>query len=257
MIKYISTIVAIFLMTTYFNRSSIKAGTHQTTADREGDRVVLTGDDLSSWRLDTGAWYVAGDVSLNAENNKQFVVAEGGEILVNGLDGNTSNILSKAEYGDVRAHIEFMVPNASNSGCYFMGRYEIQILDSYGVEAPQFLDCGGIYQRWDEKRDPKGYEGHPPRVNASYPPGEWQTFDVIFRAPRFNWWGKKVENARFEEVIHNGKTIHENVEVTGSTRAATYDDEKSRGPLMLQGDHGPVAYRNIWIMPLEGESSHD
>ncbi|MHC4808639.1 MAG: 3-keto-disaccharide hydrolase, partial [Planctomycetota bacterium] len=152
---------------------------------------------------------------------------------------------------DVRAHIEFMVPRGSNSGVYFMGRYEIQILDSWGKKQPTFSDCGGIYQRWDDKRTPKGYEGRPPRVNASLPPGQWQTFDVIFRAPRFDKTGKKIANARFVKVIHNGILVHRNAEVTGPTRAGTYRDEKPRGPLMLQGDHGPVAYRNIWIVPLK------
>ncbi|MHC4574982.1 MAG: 3-keto-disaccharide hydrolase, partial [Planctomycetota bacterium] len=125
-----------------------------------------------------------------------------------------------------------------------------QILDSYGVEKPKYSDCGGIYQRWDEKRSPKGYEGHPPRVNASMPAGQWQTYDVIFRAPRLDRSGKKTANARFERVFHNGILVHEDVEVTGPTRAAAYKDEKPTGPLMLQGDHGPVAYRNIRIEAL-------
>jgi hypothetical protein len=83
------------------------------------------------------------------------------------------------------------------------------------------------------------------------PPGQWQSFDVTFRAPRFDASGNKVANALFEKVIHNGVVVHENAEVTGSTRAAAYKDEKSTGPLMLQGDHGPVAYRNIWVLTLD------
>jgi hypothetical protein len=147
------------------------------------------------------------------------------------------------------AHIEFMVPKGSNSGVYFMGRYEIQVLDSWGKEEVIHSDAGGIYERWDENREPKGYEGVRPRKNASRKPGEWQEFDVIFQAPRFDSDGKKIANATFIKVIHNGIVIHENVEVTGPTRAAMneYDPEQSKGPLMLQGDHGPVAYRNIWI----------
>jgi len=127
----------------------------------------------------------------------------------------------------------------------------VQILDSWGVKQPKFGDCGGIYQRWDGKNR-RGFEGHPPRVNASRPPGQWQTFDVIFRAPRFDSDGKKVANAKFIKVVHNGAVVHENVEVTGPTRAATFGDEKPIGPLMLQGDHGPVAYRNIRITPCGG-----
>jgi hypothetical protein len=154
------------------------------------------------------------------------------------------------EHGDVEAQVEFCVPKNSNSGIYFMGRYEIQVLDSWGVEKPKSGDCGGIYERW---KDNQGYEGHPPRVNASKPPGEWQTFEVIFRAPRFDASGKKIQNARFIKVVHNGQVVHENVEVTGPTRAATYENvpEKSLGPIMLQGDHGPVAYRNITLKPLQ------
>jgi hypothetical protein len=141
-----------------------------------------------------------------------------------------------------------MVPKGSNSGVYFQGRYEIQILDSWGVKEPTYTDCGGIYERW---KDDKGYEGHAPKVNASKEPGQWQSFDMIFRAPRFDAAGKKIANAKFEKVVHNGQIVHENVEVTGPTRAAVYEDEKPLGALVLQGDHGPVAYRNMWIEPLK------
>jgi hypothetical protein len=144
-----------------------------------------------------------------------------------------------------------VLPINSNSGIYFMGRYEIQVFDSYGKEEVEHSDCGGIYQRWDENRNPKGYEGYPPKVNASKPAGKWQIFDVIFRAPRFDLNGNKLRNARFEKVVLNSIIIHENVEVSGSTRAAAFDDEKKVGPLMLQGDHGPVAYRNIWVETLD------
>ncbi|MCP4644131.1 MAG: DUF1080 domain-containing protein, partial [bacterium] len=163
--------------------------------------------------------------------------------------GRTKHLFSKAEFGDCRAHIEFMVPKGSNSGVYFQGRYEVQVLDSWGVETPGHGDCGGIYQRWDDKREPKGYEGHPPRVNAARAPGEWQSFDVVFRAPRFDSDGNKIENARFVEVVHNGVLVHENVSLNGPTRSSRYNDEKPMGLLMFQGDHGPVAYRNIWVTP--------
>ncbi len=156
------------------------------------------------------------------------------------------------EHGDIEAHIEFMVPKGSNSGVYFQGRYEIQVFDSWGVKEPQHGDCGGIYQRW---RDNRGFEGHPPRVNASRKPGEWQTFEVIFRAPRFDTDGKKTANAVFVRVVHNGKVIHENQEVTGPTRAAAFNDEGPTGPLLFQGDHGPVAYRNIRVRLLKAENA--
>jgi type 1 glutamine amidotransferase len=213
--------------------------------------VRLIGDDLSAWRRKTGDWQTVGAASMDPESPKRLISKSGDGIIVNGSKGKAVDIFSKAEFADMLAHIEFMVPQGSNSGVYFMGRYEVQILDSWGVTELKHGDCGGIYQRWDENRQPKGYEGHPPRVNASLPPGRWQRFDVVFRAPRFGADGGKTANACFKKVIHNGIVIHESVEVTGSTRAAAYRDEKPKGPLMLQGDHGPVAYRNIWILPLD------
>ena len=211
----------------------------------------LTGSDLSAWRSGTGQWQVVGDAFANSANEKLLSTRPGTGAIVNGPTGKTSHLFSKDEFGDVAAHIEFMVSKGSNSGVYFMGRYEIQVYDSFGVEKDEYpgIECGGIYQRWDNNREPKGYEGHSPRVNASRAPGQWQNFDVIFRAPRFDAAGRKLSNARFEKVVHNGAVIHEDVELTGPTRASAFNDEKSAGPLMLQGDHGPVAYRNIQIEP--------
>lgn len=217
-------------------------------ADAGAKSVSLTGEDLSAWHGDTGQWRVIGGVFLNPANEKLLSVKTG--TIINGPTGRTSHLLSKAEFGDVKAHIEFMVPRESNSGVYFMGRYEIQVFDSWEKTSPYpGIECGGIYQRWDNSRDPKGFEGHSPRVNASRPPGQWQTFDVVFRAPRFDKRGRKLSNARFETVVHNGVLIHEDIELTGPTRAGMANDEKPTGPLMLQGDHGPVAYRNIRIEP--------
>jgi hypothetical protein len=142
-----------------------------------------------------------------------------------------------------------MIPKGSNSGIYFQGRYEIQVYDSFGVAKDKYpgIECGGIYPRWIDNKE---MEGHTPRVNASRRPGEWQGFDVIFRAPRFDAAGKKTANARFVKVIHNGQVIHENIEVSGPTRAAPFEDEKALGPLMFQGDHGPVAYRGVCVARL-------
>jgi sugar phosphate isomerase/epimerase len=219
-------------------------------AKADAQRVTLTSSDLSAWRSPTGQWQVVGDAFTDPANEKMLSTKPGTGVIFNGPQGKTSNLLSKAEFGDVKAHIEFMVSKDSNSGVYFMGRYEIQVFDSWKKESEYpGIECGGIYQRWDESRSPKGFEGHSPRVNASKSPGQWQTFDVIFRAPRFDAAGRKVSNARFEKVIHNGIVVHEDVVLTGPTRASTYNDEKPTGPLMLQGDHGPVAYRNIRIEP--------
>jgi len=212
-------------------------------------RIYLTGSDFSHWRADTGQWQIVGQAFMNPDNNRLIATKPGSGVYVNGPTGRTVHLFTKPQFGDLRAHIEFMVPKGSNSGVYFMGRYEIQVFDSWGVEHPKYSDCGGIYQRWDENRTPKGYEGHAPRINASRPPGQWQSFDVIFRAPRFDAQGRKLSNARFEKVVHNGIVVHADVELTGPTRASAYSDEKPLGPLMLQGDHGPVAYRNIWVEP--------
>ncbi|MCH8118574.1 MAG: DUF1080 domain-containing protein [Planctomycetes bacterium] len=209
------------------------------------NRVSLTGEDFSEWRGNTGQWEIVGDTFTKPDNEKLLSSKPGTGVIVNGPTGRTRNLLSKTEFGDVRAHIEFMVPKGSNSGVYFNGRYEIQVFDSWGVKKPKHSDCGGIYQRWDTR----GYEGRPPRVNASRPPGQWQTFDVIFRSPRFDRNGQKISNARFEKIVHNGTVVHADVELSGPTRASAYNDEKPTGPLMLQGDHGPVAYRNIRIEP--------
>ncbi len=110
------------------------------------------------------------------------------------------------------------------------------------------IECGGIYPRWLNEHE---VEGHSPLVNASKPAGEWQTFDILFRAPRFDARGKKIANAKFLKVIHNGKLVQENVEVSGPTRSALFEDEKPTGPLMVQGDHGPVAFRNLRIKTLK------
>jgi len=209
-----------------------------------GDGQELVGEGLSAWRGDTGTWFVAGAATLAREDPTRLRTSAGEGVLANGPDGRTSDLLSRREHGDVEIHVEFMVPQGSNSGVYLQGRYEVQVFDSWDVEEPTYSDCGGIYQRW---RDDQGFEGHPPRKNASRPPGEWQSFDIVFRAPRFDSAGSKTANARFVRVVHNGVVVHEDVEVTGPTRAATYEDEKPLGPLMLQGDHGPVAFRSVVV----------
>jgi hypothetical protein len=210
----------------------------------------LSLDSIEAWRGNTGDWVFVGDATPNPDDPTKLVTKPGAGVLVNGPIGRTSNLISETESGDVEAHIEFMVPRGSNSGVYFQGRYEIQVFDSWGVGELKFSDCGGIYQRYDESQK-RGWEGQAPRINASKAPGEWQTFDVVFRAPRFDASGKKTANAVFVKVVQNGIVIHENFEVTGPTRAASFQDERPRGPLMLQGDHGPVAYRNIRIRPID------
>ena len=119
-------------------------------------------------------------------------------------------------------------------------------IDSFGKKDLAYGDCGGIYARYI---DGKSVGGTPPRVNASKPPGEWQSFHVWFRAPRFSG-GRKTANARFVKVEHNGVVIHENVESEGPTRAAMNGNESPAGPIMRQGDHGPVAFRKVYVRAL-------
>ncbi len=231
--------------------SLVFAAASCTTPSRPVARVLFTSQDLSGWRQPTGEWKVARAVPLDAADDKKFTLQPGTGVLVNGAKGRTVNLLSECEHGDVEAHIEFCVPKGSNSGVYFQGRYEVQILDSWGVEHPKSGDCGGLYASCSEPKP--DWPGRPPSVNASKPPGAWQSFDVIFRAPRFDASGKKIAPAKFVKVVHNGKIIHENVEVPRPTCAAAWLDEKPIGPLMLQGDHGPVAYRNLWLKPVNLE----
>ena len=145
-------------------------------------------------------------------------------------------------------YLEFRIPAKSNSGVYMHGLYEVQILDSYGVERPGVHDCGAIYERWI---DGKGVGGTAPLQNASRPPGEWQSFHIWFRAPGFDASGKKTEDARFVRVEHNGVVIHHDVTAPGPTRASLEIPEAPLNPLMIQGDHGPVGLRNIYVRPLK------
>ena len=209
--------------------------------------ALIKADDLSAWRSPTGEWQAVRAVKLHPTNDALFARLPGEGVLVNGAQGRTVDLLTKAEFGDVEVHVEFCIARHSNSGVYLMGRYEVQIYDSHGVAKDKYpgIECGGIYPRWNAQRGE--HEGHSPRINASKPAGEWQSFDILFRAPLFDATGKKASNARFVKMIHNGQVVQENVELTGPTRAAHWESEAPVGPLLLQGDHGPVAFRNVRI----------
>jgi hypothetical protein len=225
--------------------------------DRAGDSdsawIALVGDaGLGHWRAPTGAWLVAGDARPDPKKPSRLIAVAGSGVLVNGRWGITRNLLSKRDYQDVEAHFEFLVPKGSNSGVKFEALYEIQILDSFGVAKPKAIHCGGIYPRANLLPLYRHIDdGVPPRVNAARPFGEWQTLDVIFRAPRFDSASKKVRSARFDKVALNGQVIHENVELATPTGHAWRRKEVARGPILLQGDHGPVAFRNIRVKALE------
>ncbi len=224
-----------------------------TAAAADADWIPLIGDhELDAWRKPTGAWFVAGDAHPDAQHPKQLSGVPGRGVIVNG-PGKTRNLYSRQDFGDIEAHIEFLIPKDSNSGVKLQGLYELQICDSAASSKKLTgSDCGGVYPRAELL--PRYHhidDGFAPRVNAARPPGEWQTLDLVFQAPRFDGAGKKVANARFVKVVLNGKLVHENLELPAPTGNAWRLPEVRRGPLMLQADHGPVAFRNIRVKALE------
>jgi len=219
----------------------------------EGWRPLLNGKDLAGWRPQEGRpseWFTTRGVRFERllAPTRLFAVPEPGDRIVNGPTGRTANLVTEETFGDVELYLEFMLAKGSNSGVYLHGLYEIQIFDSWGSTEPmKTSDCGAVYHRWINNQ---GVGGSAPRVNASRRPGEWQSFQIWFRAPRFDASGRKTENARFIRVLHNGILVQEEVEVDGPTRAHMPHPEAPLNPLMLQGDHGPVAFKDIYVRPL-------
>ena len=219
----------------------------------DGWRPLLNGKDLSGWHHQDGKpmqWITARGIRWERllGPTRLMAIPEPGDRILNSLQGKTSNLVTDAKFGDVELYLEFMVSKGSNSGVYLHGLYEIQVFDSWGATEPmKTSDCGAVYHRWI---DNQGVGGSPPSRNASRAPGEWQSFQIWFRGPRFDSSGKKIENARFVRVLHNGLSVQKEVELEGPTRAHMPIPEAAENPLMLQGDHGPVAYRNIHIRPL-------
>ena len=187
------------------------------------------------------------------EGKMEFKLSGAGEILINSADkGPAPYLMTKEEFGDVRIELEFMVPKNSNAGVYVAGRYEVQILDSFGHERFGAGDLGGIYQRWDPTlpKEKQGFGGIAPKVNAAKPPGEWQTMEIVFRAPRYDEAGKKYRDATFEKVLVNGILVQENASTGGNTRSAPLVGDAAKGPIAIQGDHGPIAIRSYKVTPL-------
>jgi len=216
-----------------FTWEKIKKGKRFWVDDGFG-RDLFNGVDLAGWKLrgdpSKSRWKV-GSASTTYEGALAF--NNDGTFLVNTASGGI-DIYTEHEFGDCLVEIEALIPKGSNSGIYLMGRYEVQVLDSFGKQTLTQKDMGAIY----------GIAA--PTVNACRKPGEWQKFVVDFIAPRFK--GKtKTANARFVKVELNGKTIHENVEITSGATGGALGAEVPTGPLLLQGNHGPVAFRNIRI----------
>jgi hypothetical protein len=206
----------------------------------EKQRIVepFNGKDLTGWKLvrPEGSYWVVGAAQMDSANPGRLAVSEAqagkGELI--NREAHGVDIFSEQEFGDCTVCLEVMVPKGSNSGIYLMGNYEVQILDSFGKTTVGPGDIGGLYG------------AAAPRLNAAKAPGEWQQFVIEFQAPRFQD-GKKVANAVFKKVTLNGQVIHENAEMKGVTGGNLGRGEQPTGPLMFQGNHGPVVYRNIKI----------
>ena len=203
--------------------------------------MPFDGKDLMGWKFkgpaEKSKWKV-GKAVINEKSPNQLVFMSGEGEMVNATTGGV-DIYTEQKFGDCVIELEFMVPKGSNSGVYVHGEYEVQILDSFGKTKVGPGDLGGLYG------------AAAPTVNAAKKPGEWQKFVIDFRAPKFSG-GKKTANAKFVKITLNGQTIHENVEMKGPTPSGVTGKEAPTGPLMFQGDHGPVAFRNIKVTPTSG-----
>ena len=216
------------------------------TATNAQTTLPLT--DLSFFKSPAANWRIAGDVNADLNTKELLTLKDGNGILVNLPNADVkADLFSNEEYGDADLELDYMMSKGSNSGIYLQGRYEIQLLDSWGIMNPKASDNGGIYERWDESRPvgQKGFEGYAPRQNVSKAPGLWQHLKILFQAPKFVN-GIKTENAKMLRVELNGVLIHENIELFGPTRGGL-DGETAKAPLRIQGDHGTVAFRNIKI----------
>jgi hypothetical protein len=208
-----------------FEAERVELGSPSMGAEPPAGAVVLfDGSSMDDWERYPLTWGITGE----------------GAFQVGGSD-----LITKEQFGSKRLHLEFRTPfmpsargqQRGNSGVYIQGVYEIQVLDTFGLE-PADNFCGGFYQQ------------APPIVNACLPPMEWQTYEIDFQAPKFNDAGEKTQNARVT-VHHNGILIHDDLELTDRTPGGMGGPERAAGNLLLQ-DHGDrVQFRNIWILPVE------
>jgi len=193
--------------------------------------VLFDGKDLD-------AWHSPGD------SVAKWTIRDGAMETVPG----SGAIETKAKFGDVQLHIEWSAPSPphgvgqdrGNSGIFLMGQFELQVLDSYDSATYADGQAGAIYGQY------------PPLFNASRPPGQWQSYDVAFRRPRFDGSGKLLEPARIT-LFHNGILVQNNEEPFGPTswlKWLPYTDKGDRAPLSLQDHDHPVRYRNIWLREL-------
>jgi hypothetical protein len=207
----------------------------------------FNGTDLKAWKAknEKASKWVVGRAVMDEKSPKFLQVTvlkpgqDGGPApteMVNDTKGGGSDIYTEQKFGDCRVEVELMIPKGSNSGIYIMGEYEVQVFDSFGKDKLGMGDMGALYS------------AAAPKINACKKPGEWQKFVIDFQAPRFED-GKRISKAKFFRVVLNDQVIHENVEMNGSTPGSLTGKEAATGPIMFQGDHGPVTYRNIRVTP--------
>jgi hypothetical protein len=206
--------------------------TFSELAPQPSDAVVLfDGKDFSKWQSGNG-----GEVKWKIEGDYMEVVPK------------TGIIRTKDQFGDFQMHLEFATPvqvvgdgqGRGNNGVNIFGRYEIQVLDSYNNKTYPDGQAGAIYGQT------------PPLVNSSRGPGEWQTYDIVFEAPRWDAEGKLVKKA-YITLLHNGVVVHNRREVIGNTGHRTvgnYNKKQETGPIELYEHGNPVRFRNIWIRPI-------
>src|SRR5690242_291420 len=189
--------------------------------------LLFDGKDLSQWNPSRRPWKL---------ENGYFEVVP-----------NAGDLATKQKFGDVQLHIEWAAPveirgnsqNRGNSGIFLQGRYEVQVLDSY--QNPTYADgqAGALYGQW------------PPLANATRKPGEWQSYDIVFEAPKFE--GGKLIKPAYATVFLNGVLLHNHKELMGPTvhrQLAQYATQPAEDSLVLQDHQQPVRYRNIWIRRL-------
>jgi hypothetical protein len=209
----------------------VTPGTFSAGATPPSDAIVLfDGTDLSQWR------------DAKSGGPAQWVVADGVATSAKG------DVVTTNKFGDIQLHLEFREPvppkesgqGRGNSGIYFMGQYEIQILDNYGNKTYADGGIGSIYGQ------------HPPLANACRPPGEWQTYDIIFTAPRFGANGEVLSPAYMTATL-NGVVVQNHQAFRGASNwrvPGKYTPHPTELPLLLQYHNNSVAFRNIWVRPV-------
>jgi hypothetical protein len=224
-------------------------------ANRPQPRVVSPGDAAGAPPSDAIVLFDGKDLSKWVQRGRDGAVSDAKWAVHDGIfeSGPGGSISTRDSFGDVQLHIEFATPvkvvgtsqSRGNSGVIFMGRYEIQVLDSYNNRTYADGMAASIYGEW------------PPLVNAARKPGEWQTYDIAFEAPKFD--GDKLVSPGYFTVFWNGVLVHNRKQVSGPTSLLTlhkYTPHEAELPLTLQNHGNPVLFRNIWIRRLTGYDSN-